>query len=67
MIEGDAIGSRSPTTTNVAGSVEPSSECPVYTITIADGFGSSGAPNRAVPWEPIAAAIRAPAELPHKE
>ena len=34
---------------------------------MADGLGSSGAPNRTVPWEPIAAAIRAPAELPHNE
>ena len=39
----------------------------MYAMTIAEGFGRSGPPNRAVPCEPMAAAILAPAELPHNE
>jgi hypothetical protein len=67
MTEGGAIPSASPTATNVAGSVEARSEWPVYKVTTTDGLGRSEPPNRAVPWEPIAATIRAPAELPHSE
>jgi hypothetical protein len=57
----------SPTTTNVGGSSAPKFMCPVYANTTAAGFGISAPPNRAVPWEPIAAAILAPAELPQGE
>src|SRR6185503_3769999 len=67
MTEGGAIPSASPTATNVGGSVEARSEWPVYRVTRADGLGRSEPPNRPVPWEPIAATILAPAELPHRE
>ena len=36
-------------------------------ITTADGLGTLSPPKLATPCEPIAAAIRAPAELPHNE
>ena len=35
-------------------------------MTTVDGLGNSVMPNLPTPWEPIDAAIRAPAELPHR-
>src|SRR6266545_6296455 len=67
MMAGGAIPSALPTATNVGGSGGARSEWPVYKVTRADGLGRSEPPNRPVPWEPIAATILAPAELPHSE
>src|SRR5260370_38902829 len=67
MIGGGAIPSASPRATKVGGSAKARSERPVYKVRRADGLGRSEPPNRAVSWEPIAATIRAPAELPRPE
>lgn len=67
MTAGGAIRSCSPTTTKVGGSCAEVSEWPVYAITTAVGLGGTMAPALAALREPIAAAMRAPAELPHSE
>lgn len=59
--------SRSPTTTNVGGSLDEWSEWPVYAITTTAGLGSFPPPKGSTPCDPTDAAILAPAELPHSE
>ncbi len=61
------MASFSPTTTNVGGSPFALSEWPVYAMMTVAGFGTSSPPKRAAPCDPMAAAILAPAELPHSE